>query len=65
MQWITQVLLVLIFALSSWGLVLGIRSLKREGRGLKQWTGVGLNGLILIGFFLLVILLFEAIRNFN
>lgn len=64
-EWIIKVLPVLVFGLSSWGLVLGMRSLKLEGGGLWPWVAVFLNALLLIGFFLLLILLFEAIRNFN
>lgn len=64
-EWIIKVLPVLVFGLSSWGLVLGMRSLKQEGGGLWSWVAVLLNALLLIGFFLLLILLFEAIRNFN
>lgn len=64
-EWIIKVLPFLVFGLSSWGLVLGIRSTKHEGGGLWPWVVTGLNGLVLIAFFLLVILLLEALRNFN
>lgn len=61
---VPQVLPIVVFGLSSWGLVLGIRSLKQTGSFLS-WLAVALNGAILIGFFLLVILLLEALHNFN
>ncbi len=54
-----------VFGLSSWGLMLGIRSLKQEGGGIWQWLAAFLNGALLTGFFLVVMLLFEALRNFN
>lgn len=64
-EWIIKALPILVFGLSSWGAVLGIRSVKQEGGGLWPWVAFWLNALILIAFFLLIILLFEALRNFN
>ncbi len=63
-EWIIKVLPFLVFGLSSWGAVLGMRSVKQQG-GLWPWVAFWLNALILIAFFLLIILLFEALRNFN
>jgi len=64
-EWVTKVIFVLICPLSVWGFVLGIRSIHEEGNGVWQWIAVWLNGLLMIGFFLMVIMLMEAIHNFN
>lgn len=54
-----------VFGLSSWGYLLGLRSIKQEGSGFWQWLAALLNGILLIGFFVAVMLFFEVRRNFN
>lgn len=59
LSWLTRSLPFGLFVASSWGLVLGIRSLKEQGN-IWSWLAVVLNGLLLTGLFLFVIFLLEA-----